>query len=451
MTVEFWILEDTGRRLWAPFAGTRPVGELLFGTCLLRERLERWFAEPTRGYLAPDSLVGFDEPGAPPVYGASAAIGRGGDEGSALRLVLSSRFVPDPSDRAQASEGALASLVDEVPDAGAHPIPIVTGEDRSDTPTGVGWILPPGVSLPHAAGTPRLPVPGEDSSGSGARSALRIRGELLEGPWSLMARNPDRIRIDLETDRPGARAGSVEIRDLRSAELRGVEILGSHPVTAEPGGRIDPQVVLDARDGPIHLCSGVRIDPFTHLVGPAWIGPDSSLLGGRIASSSVGPTCKIRGEVEASVVLGFSNKAHDGYLGHAVVGRWVNLGAGTTNSDLKNNYSPVRVELGREQTVDTGLLKVGVFLGDHVKTGIGMMLNTGTVVGAGSNLFGGMMPPRWVPAYSWGSGDRLVPFRLDRFLEVARLAMGRRSQSLPDSMAELLGEHWKQTHGGRVR
>ncbi|TVP57654.1 MAG: hypothetical protein EA351_05485 [Gemmatimonadales bacterium] len=453
MNAELWILEDAGRSLWAPFAGTRPIGELLFGTCLLRERLERWFGEPARGYLGPERLVGFDEPGSPRLHGTSSAAAPRGGDGSTLRLLLSSRFVPDPADRPQAARGALASLVDG--SRGARPIPIVTGEDRSDAPTGVGWLLPPGASLPHSAEAPRLPVPGEEASGWGSGSALRLRGELLDGPWSLMARNPDRIRVDLETGLVAGDSGTDDesdtVRDLRSAGLEGVEFLGPHRVTGGSGVQIDPLVVLDARDGPIHLSSGVRIHPFTHLVGPAWIGADSSLLGGRIASSSVGPTCKVRGEVEASVVLGFSNKAHDGYLGHAVVGRWVNLGAGTTNSDLKNNYSPVRVELGRERTVDTGLLKVGVFLGDHVKTGIGMILNTGTVVGAGSNLFGGMMPPRWVPAYSWGSGDRLVPFQLDRFLEVARLAMGRRSQTLPDSMAELLSEHWKQTHGGRVR
>jgi hypothetical protein len=148
------------------------------------------------------------------------------------------------------------------------------------------------------------------------------------------------------------------------------------------------------------------------------------------------------------VILGYSNKAHDGFLGHAYLGRWVNLGAFTTNSDLKNNYGPVRVG-GAAGPVDTGLLKVGCFLGDHVKTGIGTLLNTGSVVGAGTNLFGGEMPPTWVPPFSWGSGSRLTEFRLDKFLEVAERAMSRRDVALDDEMIHLLTRAWETTRSLR--
>ena len=174
---------------------------------------------------------------------------------------------------------------------------------------------------------------------------------------------------------------------------------------------------------------------------PTW-APEVVVLGGSLSEVTIGPVCKIRGEVESSVILGYTNKAHDGFLGHAYLGRWVNLGAFTTNSDLKNNYGPVRMG-SPGGPVDTGLMKVGCFLGDHVKTGIGTLLNTGTVVGAGSNIFGGGMPPTYVPPFSWGSGDDLTEFRLDKFLEVASGAMGRRGMELDEDMEAVLRRAWE--------
>lgn len=165
--------------------------------------------------------------------------------------------------------------------------------------------------------------------------------------------------------------------------------------------------------------------------------------------SSVGPVCRVRGEVDSSVLLGYANKAHDGYLGHAYIGRWVNLGASTTNSDLKNSYSAVRVPVSPTRIEDTGLLKVGCFLGDHVKTGIGTLINTGTVIGAGSNVFGGAMPPTRVPPFSWGSGEDLVPYRLDRFLDTAATAMGRRDMELDEAGRQLLTRAWEATRHER--
>ncbi len=168
-----------------------------------------------------------------------------------------------------------------------------------------------------------------------------------------------------------------------------------------------------------------------------------------MGTSSFGPVCLVRGEVAQSVFLGYVNKAHDGHIGHALLGRWVNLGAFTTNSDLKNNYRPVRVWTP-EGDEETGLLKVGCFLGDHVKTGIGTVLNTGTVVGAGSNLFGGLMPPTVVPPFSWGMGPDLRDHRLGKFIETAERAMARRDQSLTDGVKRILREAWRSTAGRRA-
>jgi hypothetical protein len=132
--------------------------------------------------------------------------------------------------------------------------------------------------------------------------------------------------------------------------------------------------------------------------------------------------------VEQTVFQGFCNKAHDGFVGHSFVGEWGNLGASTVTSDLKNTYGSVRVS-GPEGRVDTGLLKVGAFLGDHVKTGIGTRLTTGARIGVGSHVFGGAVSPAWLPDFSWDDGKERVGVRLDAFLSTAGTAMRRRSQS----------------------
>jgi UDP-N-acetylglucosamine diphosphorylase/glucosamine-1-phosphate N-acetyltransferase len=265
----------------------------------------------------------------------------------------------------------------------------------------VGWALPPGAPSPDPALFLRPePLPGSKS--------VQVEGRLLSAPWEIMAGNAGQLLWDIPRFFPGYAA----------EELPGCYIVGDGLLSLGRRVTVEPGSVFDVRGGPIRLSDGVVVRPHTRLEGPAYVGPDSVVLGGSLSQVSLGPTCKVRGEVESSVILGYSNKTHDGFLGHAYLGRWVNLGALTTNSDLKNNYGPVRVG-SPDGPRETGLLKVGCFLGDHVKTGIGTLFNTGTMVGAGSNLFGGRMPPTYVPPFSWGSGSDLTEFRLDKFLEVA--------------------------------
>lgn len=197
------------------------------------------------------------------------------------------------------------------------------------------------------------------------------------------------------------------------------------------GARIDGQVVLDAREGPVFVGDNVVIQPHTLVIGPCYIGDDSILVGGKIKEgTSIGPVCRIGGEVENSIFLGHSNKCHEGFLGHSYVGEWVNLGALTTNSDLKNNYSPVKVMVN-ETLVDSGLIKVGAFIGDHVKTGIGTLLNTGISIGFSSNLFGGgMIKQKDIPPFFWGSVEGQEEYQLEKALETAKVVMKRRNAEL---------------------
>lgn len=207
----------------------------------------------------------------------------------------------------------------------------------------------------------------------------------------------------------------------------GVAVYAPEQILVSETARIDGQVCLDAREGPILIGENVHIQSGSRIEGPSALCNGSKIYGGRIRSgTTVGPHCRVGGEIEQSIFQAYTNKYHDGFVGHAYIGEWVNLGALTTNSDLKNNYGTVRVQFP-DGPIDTHLTKVGCFLGDHVKTGIGTLLNTGTVVGFASNLFGGGMPrEKHIPSFSWGGAQGFEEFRLEAAMEVARIVLPRR-------------------------
>ncbi len=171
-------------------------------------------------------------------------------------------------------------------------------------------------------------------------------------------------------------------RHLQTAALVGP----SDRLSIHESARIDPYTVFDTTNGPITIGPGVIVQPFTRIEGPCFIARDTQLFRANLRGGvSLGPNCRIGGEVEEAIVHGHSNKYHEGFLGHAYVGEWVNLGAITSNSDLRNDYGEVFVPLGGDP-VGTGQAKVGCFLGDHTRTGLGSMMNTGTAVGVMCNI-----------------------------------------------------------------
>ncbi|RKZ34181.1 hypothetical protein DRQ33_02705 [bacterium] len=206
--------------------------------------------------------------------------------------------------------------------------------------------------------------------------------------------------------------------------------------------RIDSYAVLDAREGPIIIAQGTHINSGAVIAGPAVVGADCRIMPyTRIRpETTLGSVCRIGGEVEASIILGYTNKYHDGFLGHSYIGEWVNFGALTTNSDLKNNYNNIRVKMP-EGEMDTELNKVGIFVGDHTKFGIGSLLTSGTTVGVSANLFGGGLFPKYVPSFIWGSNsDGFVHYKIDKAIETARIVMKRRDKQLTESRINLLKE-----------
>lgn len=164
-------------------------------------------------------------------------------------------------------------------------------------------------------------------------------------------------------------------------------------------------------------------------------------MGGFVRGSVVGPRSVVRGEVSSSVFVGYANKAHDGFVGHTIVGHWANLGAGTTTSNLKNTYGPVRLEVSGGR-IETGRTFLGSLIGDHAKTAIGTMLPTGTVVGAGANVFGAGPIPKHVPPFAWGlGGDRVSE---EGFLRIAERVLPRREVAFTDARARSLSATWRR-------
>ncbi len=242
---------------------------------------------------------------------------------------------------------------------------------------------------------------------------------LMDYPWDLVQANTDMLLTCWK--RLGSPSG---IQGLRH---EGVHILNPAAVFVDAASVLKPGAVIDAENGPVYIGRNVTVSPNTTIEGPCFIGDGTIVQPGAVLRDgmSIGPRCKVGGELESSIIHGYSNKQHDGFLGHAYVAEWVNLAADTVNSDLKNTYGPVRVPInGRE--VDSGHMFVGLTIGDHSKTGIGQMFPTGAVVGFGCNIATCEFSPKFVPSFTWVTGSGASPYAVQRCLDVARKVMLRR-------------------------
>jgi len=201
---------------------------------------------------------------------------------------------------------------------------------------------------------------------------------------------------------------------------------------------IRPGVVLDASTGPIIIADHVYVDIGTLIQGPVYIGPYCTINpGAKLRKNiSLGPMCKVGGEVEDVIFQGYGNKQHDGYLGHSYLGEWINLGANTNISDLKNNYGSIRLKVGEEE-IETGRKFLGSIIGDYVRTGISTMLNTGTVIGLGANVFGSGFQPKYIPPFQWGTDNRT---ELDKFITTIKTMKKRRGKKLGEPEKALISK-----------
>lgn len=409
------LFEDHAAFDFAPIALLRPVYELMCGQLTARERGLEFLPVTDWGAFMRPELADVYREEHPGCHVNSLDWLRAGPT-----LLLNGRWLADPKVLACIESDAVGVIDGDVVYLTLDPleVPLLSGENWSD-------------ALAQIART---------------RRRSTVPGKLAHYPWDLVHHNSDQLRLDFVARDFG----------LSQADEQGqhVAILGeAHNIFIDPSVSIDPFVVIDARRGPVSIDAGAMIQAFTRLEGPCHIGAKSQLFRANVREgTTIGPVCRVGGEIEGAILHGYVNKYHDGFLGHSYVCPWVNLGALSTNSDLKNDYSNVRVPLSG-QPVDSGEMKVGCFIGDHTKTAIGSLFNTGTSVGVMCLILpDGELLPKHVPSFSriW-HGELIDGHALDKGLATARAAMHRRNKMLTMAQETLLRKIHAMTQVERQR
>ncbi len=274
-------------------------------------------------------------------------------------------------------------------------------------------------------------------------NAITFTGEtplIVNQRWDLLSVNDAAILHDISLIKE-----SVSFQEIPKS----ITVIGSKDaIYIEEGASLEA-CTLNTTEGPIYISNGAEIMEGSNIRGPFVMCENSVVkMGAKIyGATTIGPSCKVGGELSNVIFQGFSNKGHDGFLGNSYIGEWCNLGADTNVSNLKNNYGPVSAYCyEKEQQVNTGMQFLGLFMGDHSKTGINTMFNTGSVVGVSCNLYGAGFFPKNTPSFSWGEPSSLVPFRIEKATEYANRMMERRSEKLSESEENILA-HLKDTFG----
>jgi len=281
---------------------------------------------------------------------------------------------------------------------------------------------------------------GEEVSDFSNFEAIEFEGDILkiEHTWDIFSKNGEAIEEDFNLITNGRKSEPIPAT---------VKTLNPENIFIEKGAKLN-FVTLNASSGPIYIGRDAEIMEGTVVRGPLALCNNSTLkLATKIyGPTTVGPHSKVGGEVNNSVIFGYSNKGHDGFLGNSVLGEWCNIGADSNNSNLKNNYAEVR--LWNYQTggfAKTGLQFCGLMMGDHSKCGINTMFNTGTVVGVSSNIFGSGFPRNFVPSFSWGGSKGFVTYKTNKAFEVAKVVMGRRNEEFTDIDKAILEHVFEET------
>ena len=407
------LFEDRSSSQFTPLSLLRPVFELRCGHFSVRERV--------LAALHPAEWGACLRPWLQETYTLKHPAARVNDEDwlrAGPTLFVSGRWLGDPRTLLAADEQHVGVVGDEIawlrvdPDEAAA----IDPADASD-------------GLARIAAT-RRPTP--------------AGGILLQYPWDLIHHNAEQLTRDYHLRSRGQSQQGFGSQVALQGDPAHIHIA--------PSAVIDPFVVIDARHGPVWIEAGARLLPFTRVEGPAYIGRESQVFRAHVREgTSIGPVCRVGGEIEESIFHGYGNKYHDGFLGHSYVCPWVNLGALSTNSDLKNDYSNVKVPLAGE-AIDTGSTKVGCFIGDHTKTALGSLFNTGSSIGVMTMILpDGELLPKHVPSFTrlWHGRIEELPQGIEPSLAIARIAMSRRRLELVPAMERLLREVYRQTSGER--
>jgi UDP-N-acetylglucosamine diphosphorylase/glucosamine-1-phosphate N-acetyltransferase len=248
--------------------------------------------------------------------------------------------------------------------------------------------------------------------------------------WDLVYLNGKEIQNDFKIYTKGK--SSVK------KKYTGVNFVNKKNIFIGKNVDIKPGVVLDASTGPIFIEKNVTIFPNAVIQGPFYIGESSKIKSCATIypNVSIGKVCKVGGEVEDTIIHPYSNKQHSGFLGHSYLGSWINLGADTNNSDLQNNYGSIKVQVNGRH-IDSGKQFVGLMMGDHSKTAINTMFNTGTVVGFSSNVYGAGFPPKYIVSFGWGGAESMKEYKLLKAIETAKAVFARRDKNFEKDDVEL--------------
>jgi UDP-N-acetylglucosamine diphosphorylase / glucose-1-phosphate thymidylyltransferase / UDP-N-acetylgalactosamine diphosphorylase / glucosamine-1-phosphate N-acetyltransferase / galactosamine-1-phosphate N-acetyltransferase len=409
------LFEDHGVFDLEPLTLTRPVFDLICGASSLAQRQGRYFRPSSVGTLVRPCLASLSreqDPHLPvndPVWLGVGPV-----------VLVNGRWLPPADDGGFVLvpfEPCLGMAGDEVAWAVVEPQHLI-----GCTP----------LNLPHFLDDWKQMLPWREAS-----------GQLIGRPWELVEQNREILMADFQL---------FESQTAPAERPNRPSIVGpQNQLWIDPTARIDPQVVADTTAGPVIVDRNAFIAPFSRLEGPCYVGPGSQVLGANIrGGTTIGPYCRIGGEVEASIVHGFSNKYHDGFLGHSYVGEWVNIGAGAHTSDLRHDYGEVIVTVAGTR-VPTGCTKVGSFIGDHTKIGLGCLLNTGTNIG----VFAGVLPagkllPRHVPSFcSVQHGSLTESDDLDVLFATAEEVMARRGVRFTRTHQQLYRSVYEQTEAQR--
>ncbi len=397
-----------------PLVHLRPVFDLTCGVLTLRQKWER--AVPTKPlrFVVRDELHEF--------RARPERLTLRGPEATGGAWLINGRFFPDPE---------LRRLLRKEP---RSPKMLVSGDVVVAAYLRAGELsiaFPDrGAGLPDfslLSGVPREEVPGR--AVSGFWDLLRMNGAEIAADRDLLIKELRRVK---PKNHPGAHF------------VKGAGIYTGKRTVIKPG------VVIDAEDGPVIIGADVTVMPNAVILGPAVIGNGATIkIGAKIyGGTTIGERCKAGGEVEASVMLPFSNKQHEGFLGHSYLASWVNIGADTNTSDLKNTYGPVSI-VRRGKKIATGMQFLGLAMGDHSKSGINVMFDTGTVVGVCCNVFGAGLPPKEIPSFSWGGAGTWTAYDPGKGFEVMKTVMARRNVRPGEEYAKTVMELFDRTAADR--
>ncbi|MFP2996499.1 GlmU family protein [Spongiivirga sp. MCCC 1A20706] len=260
----------------------------------------------------------------------------------------------------------------------------------------------------------------------------------VKNTWDIFSKNAETLQVDFD----------LITKDRTSQPISETnQVLSPENIFLEEGAKVECSI-LNASNGPIYVGKDAEIMEGSIVRGGLAMCEHSVLkLGAKIyGATTLGPYCKVGGEVNNSVLFGYSNKGHDGFLGNSVLGEWCNLGADTNNSNLKNNYAPVRLwSYETEGFAKTGLQFCGLMMGDHSKSGINTMFNTGTVVGVSSNIFGSGFPRNFVPSFSWGGANGFTTYKTNKAYEANAVMMSRRGVEFDEKEQAILDHVYEDT------